>query len=122
MWKKKKQNQKEELFERNSFYQAFFLVFFFTVSLSAIADNNFTFNENLLVAQLRNYELRLNRASSILEGEAACDPANSCVLYLQHSNAFLKAFVSEEQGDYTAYRKVQDNASLHFDKLPDDSP
>ena len=122
MWKKKKQNQKEELFERNSFYQVFFLVFFFTVSISALADNNFTFNENLRVAQFQNYELKLDGASSILEDEAAIDPANSCVLYLQHSNAFLKAFVSEEQVDYTAYRKVQDNALLHFDKLPEDSP
>ena len=122
MWKKKKQNQKEELFERNSIYKSFFLVFFFTVSLSALADNNFTFNENLRVAQFQNYELRLDKASSILEDEAVIDPANSCVLYLQHSNAFLKAFVSEEQADYTAYRKVQDNALLHFDKLPEDSP
>jgi len=123
MWKKKKKkNQKEELFERNSFCKVFFLVFFFIISLSALADNTFTFNENLRTAQHRNYELRLECAKSILENEASLDPTNSCVLYLQHFNVFLKAFVSEEQADYTAYRKVQDNALLHFDKLPDDSP
>lgn len=122
MWKKKHQNLKEELFARNSFFQVlFFLVLFLSFS-SARSENTFVYNDHLRVAQYQNYELRLDRAKTILSQEAARDAENSCVLYLQHFNAFLKAFISEEQQDYTAYSKVQDAALLHFEKLPDDSP
>lgn len=119
MWKKKNQNQKEELFVKNKLYRFYFLILFGFVSTASISSNTFYFNKNLLVAQQQNYELRLKRAHTILLEERAIDEENSAIHYLLHFNAFLKAFISEEEADYTAYRKVQDAALFHYESLPD---
>lgn len=119
MWKKKIQNQKEELFARNKLIRFYtLLLLLFCVSASS-ANHTFYFTKNLLVAQGQNYELRLHRARTILLEEQEFDPANSAVHYLLHFNAFMKAFISEEQSDYAAYRKVQDAALLHYNSLSD---
>jgi len=121
MWKKKNQNQKEEQFVRSKLYRFYFLLFVVLSVLSARAENTFHFNKNLLVAQGQNYELRLKRARVILKEQQALEPNNSAVHYLLHFNSFLKAFISEEQADYAAYRKIQDEALLHYESLPDSS-
>ncbi|PCJ66827.1 MAG: hypothetical protein COA58_05045 [Bacteroidetes bacterium] len=121
MWKKKKQNQKEELFVRNKLRFSI-LSFLFLCTVPVIGSHTFTFNKNLLVAQQQNYELRLGRAYDYIRTEQEIDPENSAIHYLLHFNAFLKAFVSEEQSDYATYRRVQDKALFHFEKLPDSSP
>jgi len=120
MWKKKSQNQKEEQFVRNKL-RFLFPVFLLLVS-PVFGSHHFTFNKNLLVAQKQNYELRLGRAEGYILTEQEVDPENSAVHYLLHLNAFLKAFVSETEADYAAYRKIQDNALFHFEQLPDSSP
>lgn len=119
MWKKKNQNLREELFVRNRLYRFSFLFVFVFIALAGTASHTFYFNQNLLVAQGQNYELRLRRAHTILQEELVLDPNNSAVHYLLHFNAFVKAFVTEEQSDYAAYRQVQDAALLHYDKLSD---
>ncbi|MDG2454744.1 MAG: hypothetical protein P8N47_02945 [Bacteroidia bacterium] len=119
MWKKKKQNQREEQFARNRLLRFSFSFFLALYTLAGYASHTFYFNKNLIAAQKQNYELRLKQARSILMDEQSIDKENSATHYLLHFNAFMKAFVTEEQGDYAAYRKVQDAALLHFDALPD---
>lgn len=119
MWKKKNQNLKEEQSVRNKLIRFYILFFFLCSAIHANSEHSFCFNQNLLVAQQQNYELRLDRARTILVEQQSLDVDNSAVHYLLHLNAFLKAFITEEQIDYIAYRKVQDAALLHYEQLPD---
>ena len=119
MLKKKQQNQREEQFERNKLLRFSFLFFLVLFTLASYAGHTFYFNKNLIVAQGQNYELRLNQARTILMEEQTLDQENSAIHYLLHFNAFMTAFITEEQSDYAAYKKVQDAALLHYEALPD---
>lgn len=119
MWRKIRQNQKEELFARNKLLRACFLVLIVCIAHLGKAEHHFSFNKKLVSAQAANLELRLGVARGLLQEELLNDPTNSAVHYLLHLNAFLKAFISEEQSDYDAYRQVQNNALLHYESLHD---
>ncbi len=119
MCKKIRQNQKEELFVRNKLLRTFLLLLLINSAYLCKADHRFYFSEKLLSAQAQNLELRLNCAYSLLQEELVDDPTNSAVHYLLHFNAFLKAFISEDQSDYAIYRQVQNNALFHYEGLHD---
>jgi hypothetical protein len=118
MWKKKL-NQREEQFVRNNFLRVYLISFSLLLSLLSEGSHFVKFTPNLLVAQKQNLELRLSRASDILEIEQKHAPGNSATYYLHHANVYLKAFVSEESDDYEEYEIVRDAAIAHFELLPD---
>ena len=119
MWKKKRQNQREEQSERNNFIRFSFSIFSVLLTLASSACHTFYFSKNLIAAQGQNYQLLLDQAQTTIIDEQALDQENSAIHYLLHFNAFMKAFITEEQKDYAAYRKVKNEALLHYESLPD---
>jgi hypothetical protein len=121
MWKKKKQNQNVGQYVKNKLYHTSF-IFFILIGHLAVANNTFTFNSNLLAAQKQNHELRLDRASELLQTELLFDADNSAIYYLLHFNSFVKAFVSEDPTDYAAYQKIQESTLDHLRDMDEGSP
>jgi len=121
MWKKKL-NLKEEQYVRSNFFRILSFLVLGLLSLQSLGVHSFQFTPNLLVVQKYNFELRLNIAAEILKRESTYSPENSAVLYLLHSNSFLKAFVSEESSDYIVYQNVRNAAIDHFELLNDTVP
>ena len=121
MWKKKHQNQREEPFERNRPLRFVFLFVSFYCTYALLGANYFSFNKKLYEASVYNYELRIEKALDIIKAEQLESPENSAVLYALHFNAYIKAFVTEDQEDYSTYRKIQSKALFHFENLPDSS-
>ncbi len=120
MWKKQKKNQKEEQFGKNKrFLRALALIFTFLHFGAHGAPTYFNLNSNLLVAQGYNYELKLDKARTVLKAELAKNPNNGAIHYLLHFNAYLKAFVSEESADYKSYLTEQQRAVVQIQKLND---
>jgi hypothetical protein len=121
MWKKKL-NQKEEQFVRSNFFRKLPFLVLLLLTLPSLGSHFFKVTPNLLVAQKHNLELRLSSAVDILKVEQTNDPSNSAVLYLLHTNSFLRAFITEESSDYTDYLKVRSLAISHFELLHDSVP
>ena len=121
MWKKKL-NQKEEQYVRSNFFRTLSFLLFGLFSLQSSGVHFFEFTPNLVKAQKYNLELRLGIAADILKTEGISSSENSAVLYLSHSNSYLKAFVSEESSDYKAYQEVREAAISHFELLNDTLP
>jgi hypothetical protein len=121
MWKKKL-NLKEEQYVRSSFFRVLSFLLFGLLSFQSLGVHFFEFTPNLIVAQRYNLELRLSTAADILQRESLYSSENSAVLYLLHSNSYLKAFVSEEFSDYKVYQEVREAAISHFELLNDTVP
>lgn len=109
----------EELYVRSKLNDLVFLPFFLLLSLFSVAENYYELDSNLAVVQRLNYNLELASANDLLNEYELSHPDNSAIHYLFHFNAFLKAFISEEEQYYANYRKVKDRALRHYEKLPD---
>lgn len=124
MWKKQNQNQEDELYVRNSLRHATFVL----VSLFSILDvtgayySDFSFNKGLLRIQKQILQLQLDSTKQDLLACKSSQPQNCAIDYLLHANAFYKAFITESQDDYAEYRKIRDDALVHYESLPDTVP
>lgn len=124
MWKKQKKNQKDEQFVRNKIAVSFLALFFLFLNFGAhgAAPPYFHINPNLVDAQKHNLELKLDKARLTLTRELIANQNNCAAHYLLHFNAYLKAFISEEDADYKSYLLIQQRAIRQIQQLNDNEP
>ena len=124
MWKKQNQNQEEELFVRNRLRPFILLTVLLSLVLSSLGNYSayFSFDKNLLKIQKQILQLKLDSTKLDLLARQSSEPNNCAIDFLLHANAFYKAFIAENQIDYAEYRKIRDDALVHYESLPDTAP
>lgn len=83
---------------------------------------SFVFTENCSKAYEEMFALRLANARQFIQAEKISNPSNKIPVYIESYIDFLKAFISEEDGDYEALKKSHDLHLSVIDKDDQASP
>lgn len=116
--KRSLRKQEEEQYVRSKLHLVFVGIFL-SVAQSLLATPYFQLDSALRVAQRRNVELRLNNAQDIILNYP--DKQNVATSYLLYFNSFIRAFITEEEGNYNRYTEEKSRAIDDFIELDDSS-
>lgn len=88
----------------------------------AIARTHFTINNSCREAHKLTLKLELNAANQILNEAVASDADNAAIPYFLCQSHFVRAFISEEQADFTTLQKSTDICLDLLEDLPENNP
>ncbi|MGR6088616.1 MAG: tetratricopeptide repeat protein [Arcticibacter sp.] len=88
----------------------------------AAARKHFTINNSCREAHRLTLQLELNAANQLLKQDIASDADNAAPIYFQCQSLFVRAFISEEQADFSRLQKSTDTCLELLEELPESNP